>query len=75
MNPCKHIRMVVDTHIHKRDSWMPHGGGHRSQLLLETSLQLSNQQRVTLISQNSSLGPLSNEMKDKDEHHMGSQAV
>lgn len=46
-------------------------GGHRSQLLLETSLQLSNQQRVTVLSQNSSHGPLSNEMEDKDEHHMG----
>lgn len=38
-----------------RESWMP--WGHRSQLLLETS-QLSNPQRVTRISENSSLSPL-----------------
>lgn len=42
--------------LQPHESWMP--WGHRSQLLLETSPQLSNPQRVTRISQNSSLSPL-----------------
>lgn len=69
------IHADVDTHSHKYERWTPRGAGHRSQLLLETSLQLSNQQRVTILSQNSSLSPLSNEMKDKDENHMVSHAM
>lgn len=70
---CKHTdRQTWTLANHKHESWTPQGGGQRSQLLLETSLQLSNQQRVTVLSQNRSP---SNEMEDKDENHMVSHAV